>query len=370
MVIGMLLFCIVSYSFALSASDSPFNFNGEFNFRLRLNENNAGTSPGFQFYETEIFFDTQVNENIGLFLELPFMHANRPDIGNAWIDIHKPDELAATENTGLMIGNLMPFFGYFGYDDNQSYIFGGRTTTNTSLVRGTAIDSQIIRMRQIGVVANVKLGSFLIQPQLYNGSGMLILSGGSDNDRKLDFVSRLQYTLPQELGVIGTGYWNAPKTEGATANSGGTAYGGAGVTHVRDIERFALFFKYPDVMQATLPDLSLGGKPFMVYGEYIWGVHKGNPSITGFTADQRFLGYWLETNVNIVRDKLVAIFRYDYFNPNIDDSETYQIGLTPALKAQILKQTFLTLSYEYYGGGSTAAGKNNDRLTTELSIQF
>lgn len=254
--------------------ESKLNIAGELNFRYRYNfdedrQNNAA-DHGFQFYEIELFLDSAINDHTSVFIEYPISHKNYLNPGNAWIDFHKPGELAGSEYTGLMIGNFSPRFGYLNYDDNQSWVYGGRTTTNTALVRGKSIDSQTIRNRQIGVSAPVKLGSFLIEPGVFNGSGPIEFSGGSDNDSRMDLTGRIQYTLPNELGLVGAGFWNAPKTKGATSNTAGTRWGGSGAQHVRDIDRYALYFKYPNVSQATLPDFSLGGKPFMVYGEYIF----------------------------------------------------------------------------------------------------
>lgn len=352
------------------------NIGGDFNFRYRQNISTSATSPGFQLYEVEFFVDTNLNKNVSLFFELPLYHSNAVDLGNAWADFHKEDELAATGFTGVMVGHIAPWFGYYGYDDNQSWIYGGRTTTNTTLVRGQKVDGLALRDRQVGIAGNIKLdlkesGSLLFTPQIYNGAGYWAVAGGTDNDRKQDLVFRAQYSIPNELGVVGAGYWNAPKTKGATANSSGTRYGSGGQKHVRDVERVAVFFKYPDVQQASLPDLSLGGKPFIVYGEYITGTHKGNSDIAGYTTDQKLMGYWVEANANILRDKLVGILRYDFFDPNTDKSADQLVGITPALKWESYKMVFLTLNYEYYDGGKSAGTQlKEDRIVLEMSIQF
>lgn len=357
---------------ALGMEESKLNIAGEINMRYRQNMDKQGSNPGFQLYEVEFFLDSAVNPNTSFFVELPIMHSNKPDLGNAWIDFHKEDELAATGNTGLMIGHFMPWFGYYGYDDNQSWIYGGRTTTNTTLVRGQSVDSQVMRDMQVGIGANLQLGPVLSTTQVFNGAGPYIVSGGTDNDTRKDVVQRLQYTLPDELGAVGAGAWWAPKTSGATSNSAGTTYGSGGKKHVRDIERYAVFFKYPDVMQATLPDLSLGGKPFVIYGEYHWGTFHANSSIAASNNTQDYDGAWIETNFNIIRDRLVGILRWDWFNPDTDPNQDVDHiwGLTPALKWQFLNQMYLTTSFEYYDGKSQATGKDDDRITLELSAQF
>lgn len=352
--------------------ESKLNIAGEINMRYRQNFDEQGAKPGFELYEVEFFFDSAFNKNASMFVELPIMHSNKPDLGNAWVDFHSEGELAATDSTGIMLGHFMPWFGNYGYDDNQSWIYGGRTTTNTTLVRGTAIDSQIIRDRQIGIAGNLKLGDLLLTQQVFNGAGPYIVSGGADNDTRKDLVSRLQYTLPNELGAVGTGYWYAPKTRGATTNSAGTQYGSGGKTHVRDIQRYVAFFRYPDVMQATVPDLSLGGKPFMLYGEYHRGSFHANRSLNAFNDTQNYQGAWLETNFNIKRDKLVGVLRWDWFDPNADESQDLDDiwGITPAIKWQFLNQMYLTASFELYEGKDSAAGKDDDRFTLELSSQF
>ena len=356
--------------------ESKLNIAGELNFRYRYNTNaenqNTTYTHGFQFYEIELFLDAAVNDRTSIFVEYPISHSNYLNPGNAWIDFHHPGELAASEYTGLMLGNFSPRFGYLNYDDNQSWIYGGRTTTNTTLVRGKSFDSQTIRNRQIGISAPIKLGSFLIEPGIFNGSGPIEFSGGSDNDRRMDFTTRFQYTLPNDLGLVGVGYWNAPKTKGATANTAGTRWAGAGATHVRDIERFAAYFKYPNVGQATLPDLSLGGKPFLIYGEAIYGIHHANsmPALDASNYTQDFLGWYLETNVNIKRDKLVGILRYDYLDFDRDIGKNTLMALTPALKWNIANNVWLNGSYEYYFGDTAATGKDDDRIALELNVWF
>ncbi len=354
-----------------SEDERKLNIAGELNFRYRSNtDRQVLTDYGLQFYEIELFMDANVNDYTSVFIEYPISHKNYLNPGNAWIDFHQPGELAGAEYTGLMIGNFSPRFGLLNYDDNQSWVYGGRTTTNTPLVRGKSIDSQTIRNRQIGVSAPIKLGDFLFEPGIYNGSGPIEFSGGADNDHRLDATTRLQYTLPNEVGLVGAGYWYAPKTNGATSNTAGTRWGGSGAQHVRDIERFALYFKYPNVAQATLPDLSLGGKPFMLYGEYIWGTHHANSSIAVSNFTQDFAGWYVETNVNILRDKLVGVFRYDYLDEDTDVASNTLMALTPALKWNILENVWLTTNYEYYFGGQNASEKDNDRVALELAVWY
>lgn len=352
--------------------ESKLNIGGEINMRYRENMNKQGTKPGFELYEVELFLDSAVNKNGAFFVELPIMHSNKPDLGSAWVDFHSEGELAATGNSGLMVGHFNPWLAYYGYDDNQSWIYGGRTTTNTPIVRGYDIDNQIIRDRQLGILGNLKLDQWLLTGQVFNGAGPYIVAGGSDNDNRKDVLGRVQYTLPNELGVVGAGAWWAPKTKNATANSAGTQYSSGGKKHVRDIERYAVYFKYPDVMQATLPDLSLGGKPFVVYGEYHWGAFHANPSIAASNFTQNYQGAWVETNFNLKRDKLVGLCRFDWFDPNTDKSkDTDQVfGLTPGIKWQFLNQMYLTATYELYEGSSDAVSKADDRVALEFSTQF
>ena len=352
--------------------ESMLNIGGEINMRYRQNMAKEGANPGFQLYEVELFLDSAVNKNSAFFVELPIMHSNKPDLGNTWVDFHSEGELAATGSTGLMVGHFMPWFGYYGYDDNQSWIYGGRTTTSTTLIRSLTIDSQIMRDRQVGIGGNLKLGSWLLTGQVFNGAGPYIVSGGTDNDHKKDIVGRIQYTLLDELGVVGAGAWYAPKTRGATTNSAGANYASGGKKHVRDINRYVVYFKYPDVMQATLPDLSLGGKPFVLYGEYHWGTFNGNSSVAAFSNDLNYQGAWLETDFNIKRDKLVGICRADWVHPDStpDQSLDRLWGITPGIKWQFLNQMYLTAAYEYYQGSNNAGNKDDDRITLEMSTQF
>lgn len=355
----------------LFARAGELNIGGDINVRYRQNFDTTAGSPGFQLYEVEFFVDAEMHKNISFYAELPLYHSNAQDMGNVWVDIHKEGELAATGYTGLMIGHIMPWFGYYGYDDNQSWIYGGRTTTNTALIRGVELDKQIIRDRQLGIAANVKVGPFLFTPQVYNGAGPWRTAGGTDNDQNKDIVFRAQYTLPRELGVVGAGYYLAPSTGNDTA-SGGTSFASGGKKHARTIERYAVYFKYPDVPQASVPDMSLDGKPFVIYGEYIWGTHIANLDAKAVAerTNLQFWGVWIEGNVNIIRDKLVGVLRCDYLDPDISNANDDRWAVTPAIKWQAFTQTYLTLSYEYYDGGSSASGKNDDRVTLEMSLQF
>jgi len=347
------------------------NIGGDFNFRFRHNLDKDAGNKGFQLYEFELFIDAAVHKNVSIFGELPIYHSNRIDLGNAWIDFHKDGELAATGYTGLMLGHIMPWFGFYGYDDNQSWMYGGRTTTNSILARAEAIDGTVMRDRQVGIAANIKLGSFLFTPQIYNGSGYWAVAGGTDNDNAKDIVFRAQYTLPNEIGRFGLGYWNSPKTKGALEPSRGTAYGGSGVKHPRDIQRVGAFFQFPNVPHATVPDLSLGDKPFTVFGEYILSQFKGNADAPGYEADFKATGYWVEANVRIVRNKLVGVLRYDFLDPNQDIKNNEITGITPALKWEAVPMVFLTLGYEFYDGGENVGKiKNDDRIAVEMSVQF
>ncbi|MBI4682084.1 MAG: hypothetical protein HY757_03160 [Nitrospirae bacterium] len=354
-------------------SESGINIGGELKFRYRHNLDEKGGSPGFQFYEAEMFMDSAIHDNASAFVEYNLIHSKAPEPENVWIDFHKSGELAATEGTGLMIGHFQPLFGYLNNDDNESYIYGGRTTVNVPLIREKTIDSQSIRGRQIGIAGSLKFGPVLIQPQVYNGNGSWVNYGGSDNDyQRMDFVGRIQSDLPNELGIVGLGYWNAPKTKGATSNSGGTQYGSGGAKHVRDIVRYAAYFKYPNVSQATQPDLSLGGKPFVVYSEYMLGTHKGNPDVTAYKSDQDFVGGYIEANVNILRDKLVGILRYDYFDPNTaaNSDSDHVTGITLGAHYNFWKANFLKAEYEVYDGGKSASGIDDDRIALEIGSMF
>ncbi|MBI5144462.1 MAG: hypothetical protein HZA30_05290 [Candidatus Omnitrophica bacterium] len=357
------------------SDESKLNIAGELNLRYRqdLNEN-VNTDQGFQFYEIELFLDAAVNDYTSIFVEYPISHKNYLNPGNAWVDFHFPGELAASEYTGLMIGNFSPRFGYLNYDDNQSWIYGGRTTTNTTLIRGRSIDEQTIRNRQIGASLPVRIplndyGWFLVEGGVNNGDGPIEFSGGSDNDKRVDTSGRIQYTLPNDWGLAGVGFWHSPRTAGATANTAGTRWGGAGTQHVREIDRYIAYAKFPNVQQATLPDLSLGGKPFMVYGEFLWGTAHAS-QVKEFTTDQNFLGWYVETNFNILRDKLVGIFRVDYFDPGTSINDNSSWAFTPALKWNIWNNLWLTSEYEHYEGDKNATGKDDDRVAFEMAVWF
>ncbi|MBI5779018.1 MAG: hypothetical protein HZA49_06140 [Planctomycetes bacterium] len=358
------------------------NMAFELNLRIRNNvDEDVVSDQGFQIYEMELFLDSTVNDNASVFVEYPLAHKNALNLGNAWLDLHKAGELAATEQTGLMIGNFAPLVGYLNYDDNQSWAYGGRTTTNTTLMRGQSIDSQKVRDRQLGVAGGYKINdSFFAQVHLFDGSGPIEKAGGADNDKKVDAATRVQYTMPNNLGKVGVGYWVSPGTDGATANTAGTQFGGAGAKHPRTIERTVVYFKYPNVNQATLPDFSLGGKPFMVYGEYMQGTAKAEKRAgvpASLQVDTDFTSYYLEGNFRLPlfmeNNKVVGVLRYDYWDPDKDKSSNTLQAVTPSVKWEFQNNMYLTVGWEWYFSNGTKAvvpERDNDRLAVELAVWF
>lgn len=374
-----LLILVAAFLTVLAAETALFaelNIAGELNLRYRYNTQYGSVDAqkakqGLEFYEIELFIDNDINDYASIFIEYPISHSNYLNPGSVWADFHLPGMQAAAGGIGIMVGNFSPLFSYLSYDDNQSWIIfgGGRTTTNTPLLRGSKIDEQTFRDRQIGLAFSVNYGPVILQQHFYNGSGAIQFSGGADNDWNIDFSGRLIYQF-ENIFLAGLGYLNSPKTMYATANTPGTRWGGAGAKHVRDNKAFTVFLKYPNVLQATLPDFSLGGSPFVIYGEYVWGEAYGNGSVAGFEMNQKYEGAYVEANVKLPLDNLVFVTRYDYWAPDRTDSAKTLHAVTPAVRWMPMDNVFLSLSYEYYTGKSKASGRDDDRISTELNVWY
>ncbi len=349
--------------------ESRLNIGGEMKMRYRENIHEKTSSKGFQFYELELFLDSALNDYSSVYTEYNLMHENTPDPEDVWIDFHtKPGEIAATGNTGVKIGNFHYPFGWDN-DDNEGFIYGGRTTVNVPTIRDQRVDGWRIRERQIGVAGNYSfdLGKipFTATAGIFNGSGSWRNSPGYDNDEQKDFAGRLEAKFSDViLGVSGL---FAPRTRGVTANANNTQ-------HLRDIQRYGVHFKYPDV---PFPgqDMSLGGKKWMLWGEYLYGINNANTtSITLDSANdtQKLHGGYAEIDYAIKPEKLLGFLRFDYYEPDRDVSKDVIWALTPGVKLNFLGSSYFIAEYEHYDGGTNASTSvvDSDRVTLEVSTMF
>ena len=198
---------------------------------------------------------------------------------------------------------------------------------------------------------------------LFNGTGDANHYSGSDKDQAKDYVARLEAKYKD--AVFGTSYLFAPFTRHVTANANNTA-------HLRDIRRYGVHFKYPDV---TFPsqDISLGGKPCLIWGEFLWGDNNdAYTDIAAASLTQHMYGGYIELDVALKPDKLLGFLRYDYYEPNTKVSRDYSYGITPGVRFNIFNSTAIVLEYELYGGGDNAPKSitDGDRAAIQVSTQF
>ncbi|PJC48407.1 MAG: hypothetical protein CO035_03635 [Candidatus Omnitrophica bacterium CG_4_9_14_0_2_um_filter_42_8] len=348
--------------------ESKLNIGGEITWRYRQNEHTVASNPGFQFYETELFIDAALHDNVSTYVEYDLIHENHAQVEDAWIDFHtKEGPLAFGGGTGVKVGNFHYPFGWDN-DDEEGYVYGGRTSSNVPLIRGERIDGWRLRERQVGLAGSYNFDlsrdlNLSATAGLFNGTGDANHYSGSDKDQAKDYVARLEAKYKD--AVFGTSYLFAPFTRHVTANANNTA-------HLRDIRRYGVHFKYPDV---TFPsqDISLGGKPCLIWGEFLWGDNNdAYTDIAAASLTQHMYGGYIELDVALKPDKLLGFLRYDYYEPNTKVSRDYSYGITPGVRFNIFNSTAIVLEYELYGGGDNAPKSitDGDRAAIQVSTQF
>jgi len=224
--------------------ESPVNIGGEITMRYRENQKTDAGANGFHFYELELFIDATVHENVSLYAEYDLIHSGSAEAEDVWIDLHTMEgPLAFAGGTGVKLGNFHYPFGWDN-DDEEGYVYGGRTSVNNALIRSERIDGWRLRERQIGLA-----GYYNFDPMrdlnistvvgLFNGNGDVNhAASGFDNDRRKDLVGRVEAKYKD--AVFGASYLFAPRTRNAAANANN-------VSHIRDITRYGIHWKYPDV---------------------------------------------------------------------------------------------------------------------------
>jgi len=347
--------------------ESKINIGGEIVMRYRQNQRGDAATPGFQFYETELFLDAALHENVSAYVEYDLIHENHPQAEDIWIDLHtEKGPLAFAGGTGLKIGNFHYPFGWDN-DDEEGYVYGGRTSANTSLIRGQSIDGWRLRERQVGLAATYNFDpardlNLSTTVGVFNGSGDVNHYSGKDNDQGKDFVSRVEAKYKDV--IFGASYLFAPYTRNVTANADYTQ-------HTRDVRRFGVHFKYPDVPFPS-QDISLGGRPWLLWGEFIWGDHDANPNLASANVSSHVQGGYIELDAALKKDKLLGFLRFDYYEPDTKISRNHSFAITPGIRWNIFNSSYLVLEYEFYGGAANAPAsiKKEDRFAAQLTTQF
>jgi hypothetical protein len=351
--------------------EGMLNITGEINMRYRENVHREGSSYGFQFYELGLMLDAIVNDWTSAYAEFNLNHSNKAEAEDVWIDLHLPaGDQAFAGGTGLKIGQFHAPFGWDN-DDCEGFVYGGRTSVNAALMRSERIDGQRLRERQIGIQGNYNFNlgedlELILSGAVFNGNGAMLSYGGSDNDRKKDFATRLEAHFLNT--ALGASFWHSPGTGGGvTSNTNNSA-------HVRALDRYGLHFKYPADVPFPGGDPSLGGEKYLIWAEALYGIAEGNGisegenvTLSAFNDTQKFWGVYAEADVSLIPEKLLGFLRVDYWEPDIDDGNDI-VGITPGLYITLWPGiSVLTLEYEHYQGGSQ---DDNDRLAAELQIFF
>jgi hypothetical protein len=372
---SIILFLMLLSIFATSLiAQVDINFGGEIKFRNRINFDVEGSNPGFEFYELEFFIDGDITDYNSFYIEYTAMHKTKPEPENVWIDLHAPMRPAfAQGGMGIRIGHYHVPFGYEN-DDNEGYMYHGRSSVNHSLIHGETVDGWKLRNRQIGITGCYSVGPVTAWLGVFNGNGNWTQYGASDS-KMWDYDYSLKIQAEVANIEIGASHWIAPGVDTRTVDDDGepsdyNGHGGA-LNHTRDITRTGVHFKWPASSLYVAQDPALGGSPFLVFGEYIIGEHKDVYDWDEFDdVDQNLFGYFIETQVSIIPETLVGFLRYDYYEPNedVDDDET--TAITPGINWFFWNSMKFILEYDYIDNKADNTLAKQDRIALEISLTF
>ncbi len=350
--------------------EGKLNISGEIAFQFKEpTSSGSSSSMGFRAYELpEIFLDSNLTENVSFFAEVPLAYeGGGTTLEDGWVDLHFANGLAATGNTGVKIGQFHTPFGWDN-DDNEAYVYGGRTSVDNTLVRSQRLDGQRLRERQIGIQGNYALDlakllkleakdpvKLFTSVGVFNGNGQTGNSQEWDNDDYKDIVTRLEAHFLNT--VIGGSYWDSPRTKNVTSDTNNVA-------HTRDINRYGAHFKYPADVPFPAEDISLAGKRWLVWGEWVWS--EADNSQVASEADTKTRGGYLEFDYGIT-PKLVGYLRAETYDPDRatdnNDRNAYILGA----KWDFWKVCQLTLDYERDNFEGTT---NTDRVGAMFKAMF
>jgi hypothetical protein len=361
---SMIIVCLMLISILMYAQDG-LNIGGELKLRNRINLEPEGTKPGFEFYELEFFIDGDVSDYASFYIEYTLMHKTKPEAENVWMDLHAPMRPAfAHGGMGLRLGNFHVPFG-FENDDNEGYMYQGRASVNHSLVHGMSdIDGWKMRQRQIGIVGTYSVGPLTAWAGMFNGNGGWNNYGGSDNNM-WDYDFSLKTEVQAANIAFGASHWMAPGTDTTDENFKPDT----GVYHSRDITRTGVHFKYPASSLFVSEDAALGGEKFLIFGEYIMGSHKEND--WDQIGDIDMSGYFVEAQLGVIPQTLVAFVRYDAYDPNTDADDTEYMAITPGINWFFWNSMRFIAEYDHIAKtGDDDSTSLQDRVALEISLTF
>jgi len=332
------------------SEEGKLNISGEIAMQFKEpTKSGVDTSSniGFRAYELpELFLDANLTDKISFFTEIPLIYeGGATSLEDGWIDFHFPGELAAKGDTGVKLGQFHVPFGWDN-DDNEAYVYGGRTSVDNTLVRTQRLDGQRIRERQIGIQGNYALDlaktlklsakdpvKVIGSVGVFNGSGQTGHAQEWDKDETKDVVTRLEAHLLN--AAVGGSYWQSPRTRKITTLTNDTA-------HPRDIRRYGAHFKYPQETPFPAEDISLAGNRWLLWGEWIYS--KAYHSYTG-AASTKTKGGYLEFDYGIT-PKLVGFFRTETYDPDTAVDSDIRNAYTLGARWELLSVCQLVVDYE------------------------
>jgi len=245
----------------------------------------------------------------------------------------------------LKIGQFHVPFGWDN-DDNEGYVYGGRTSVDSSYVRSQRLEGLRLRERQIGAQANYKLEldkllnldtedplNLIFSGAVLNGTGSTANMQEWDNDNRRDFAGRLEAHFLN--AVLGGSIWYAPATKNVTSDTNNTM-------HTRDVTSYGVHFKYPDNVPFPGEDIAMGGNKYLIWGEWVW--RKAEEANVAGEGDTKTKGGYLEMDYS-VKPKLLAYVREGYYDPNTSASNDRRYETTLGIKWEFIKNTDLNLEY-------------------------
>ena len=369
---SMIIVCFMLISLFIYAQ-VDINFGGEIKFRNRINLETEGTSPGFEFYELEFFMDGDITDYNSFYIEYTAMHKNKPEPENVWIDLHAPMRPAfAQGGMGVRIGHYHVPFGYEN-DDNEGFMYHGRSSVNHSQIHGRTVDGWKLRNRQIGITGCYSVGPVTAWLGMFNGNGNWTQYDASDSKMwDYDYSAKVQANVADI--EFGASHWMAPGVDTRTIDDDGeiTDYNGHGgdLNHTRDITRTGVHFKWPASSLYVAQDPALGGAPFLIFGEYVMGEHKDVYDWDLFDSDQKLWGYFIEAQFGIIPETLIGFIRYDYYEPNEDIEGDETVAITPGIDWFFWNSMKVIVEYDYIHNENEDVTAKQDRVALEISLTF
>lgn len=287
----------------------------------------------------------------------------QPDFTEKGVNI-KDIYLNLTGKSKVIGGQVGLFDRPFGYE--ISYSSSKRESPERSRVFLTLFPGE----REVGAMFVLKgkeglLQDFTLNAGLFNGNGI-----GKETDSRKDFIGRLAYLKKSSNLEYGAAfsYYNGGVLNPVLYNYSYQK----GIGYVQSVVEADTYSKreYFGVGAQVLYKGSLGKTN--VRAEYLWGTQPGtygdnaNPGGSSFGAgslplyQRNFRGGYVIVAQDIAKTKHSLVFKYDYFDPNIEISgdEIGDLGGTTAAD----------IAYNTFGVGYTYSWTKNIKTTAYYDI--